>query len=199
LASDLVKTSNNTLCSAQNTFNYIYSGTPSGVTPSWSGVNNFHAYANQVSINFPNSVPTINAMFTGPSFSAATSTLNGSLFVAATAPFSCPTTLANQTVTCPFSNINNCPQNSSSQTPVFSQSYCDSTVSTSAAAQIANEQKVNSTAWQNNLIKLSTILSNTSTTSLTFSPLIDSASSLASSIQNFEPVLNNGINLVLLF
>jgi hypothetical protein len=180
LASDLIKTSNNTLCNAQNTFSYIYSGTPQGVNPSWSGVNNFQTYANQIAINFPNAVPTINTIFNTPNsyFAAAVA-----LYAPATAPFGCPTLIS--VVPCPFVNTNNCPQATTDQIPVFSQNYCNSSISTSAAGLIANEQKINSTVWYESLMSLSNSLSSTSTASLSFSSLMNSASTLDSSIQNF--------------
>jgi len=98
----------------------MFDGTPAGITPSWSGVNNFNKYASQVSTSFPNVIPTINNQLSSsnPVFTAATDTTSGSLYSNAIAAYACPTTLTSQTVACPFSDPSACPQSSATPSPL---------------------------------------------------------------------------------
>ena len=67
LSSDLIKAATDTTCDITTVYNYLYDGSPQGVSPSWSGSANFNTYAQELSINYPNNVPNINSnIFTSP-------------------------------------------------------------------------------------------------------------------------------------
>jgi hypothetical protein len=95
LSSDLVKSASYTICTVNDAYNNIFQGTPPGVTPSWSGVNNFYQNALLLATNLPNVLPSINSVFS-PS-----------------GPFSCPFA---DTIQC-----TNAGGNASQQTPIFSK------------------------------------------------------------------------------
>ena len=59
MTSDWIKQSNFTICTVDNSFNELFDGTAEGVTPAWSGVDNFNTFASEISTNHPNVIPTL--------------------------------------------------------------------------------------------------------------------------------------------
>ena len=198
ISSDLFANLDDTTCDLNGTFNYLFSGTPAGYTPLWSGADNFNQYAQNLSINFPNAMPTLNNYFQSAQYTQLTNTASGSLYALATT-YACNSGLASTTVSCPFSSTTSCPNNASTtQTPLFSINYCDANVSTSSAALIAGEQSTNTTTWQTSLIALNQNIQQATNNPVSFSNLVSQTSSLSTTIQNFKPGLSSAINLVLL-
>jgi hypothetical protein len=137
VSSDLLANLNDTTCDITATFNYLFDGTPQGYTPQWSGANNFNGFASQISINFPNAMPTLNTLFQSSQFSLLAGA-NSSLYTAATT-YTCPSSLATTAVSCPFNDPTKCASSSTTQIPVFSQNYCNSNISSSSVSLIQNE------------------------------------------------------------
>jgi hypothetical protein len=129
-------------------------------------------------------------------FTSVLDTTPTSLYTAATAAYACPTTLATQTVTCPFATLNKCPGATATQIPVFSQSFCQSNVATSASAQVQAEQTANSTAWNTNIGGLKTLVSSAAANPVSFIDLTSQAATLSNSILNYKPTLSSTIILV---
>ena len=136
ISSDVVKNTDHTICTVNKTLTELFDGTESGITPVWSGVDNFNTYATQISTNFPNTIPTLDEIFTSTEYQTATSTSSGSVYDSAIAAYNCPTSLSSSSVTCPFANSSSCVGSSSTQVPQFSSDFCETSVNTSAAAQI---------------------------------------------------------------
>ena len=63
IASDLLANLDDTTCDLNATFDYLFDGTPAGYAPYWSGADNFNTYAQNLQINFPNVMPTLNNIF----------------------------------------------------------------------------------------------------------------------------------------
>ena len=59
MSSDWIKQTDYTICSVDYTLNELFDGTAEGVTPTWSGVDNFNEYASQIATNHPNVMPTL--------------------------------------------------------------------------------------------------------------------------------------------
>lgn len=137
ISSDLLANLNDTTCEINTTFNYLFDGTPVGFTPQWSGADNFNSFAQNLSINFPNSMPTLMGVFTSNQYSLVTGNGSGSLY-ANSQTYTCPSSLATNTVTCPFSSTSSCAGGAATQIPTFSQDYCNPSVSTSSSALISN-------------------------------------------------------------
>jgi hypothetical protein len=138
IASDLLANLDDTTCDVNATFNYLFDGTPAGYSPSWSGADNFNAYAQNLSINFPNVMPTLNNIFQTPQYTQLTGNGSGSLYTPATT-YACAQALASSTVSCPFSNGSACANGSSTQVPVFSMNYCNANITTSSVSLIQGE------------------------------------------------------------
>ena len=77
ITSDLIANLNDTTCEINTTFNYLFDGTPQGVTPAWSGADKFNTYAQNLSINFPNTMPVLNDVFQSTQFNLLTNNTNG--------------------------------------------------------------------------------------------------------------------------
>lgn len=129
-------------------------------------------------------------------FTSVLDTAPTSLFTAATTAYACPTTLATQTVACPFSTLSKCPGATATQIPVFSQTFCQSNVATSASAQVQAEQTANSTAWNTNIANLKTLVSSAAQTPVSFTDLTNQAATLSDSILNYKPTLSSTITAV---
>jgi hypothetical protein len=137
LSNDLIKSATDTTCDISTVYDYLYDGSPQGFSPIWSGANNFNSFAQELSINYPNTVPTINnIIFASSSYTAATATTANSLYNNAISPFNCPSSLSSSTVSCPFASAASCFNNNPIQTPSFSQDFCNANVSTSAMSLI---------------------------------------------------------------
>lgn len=196
IASDLLANLDDTTCDFNGTFNYLFDGTPVGYTPVWSGADNFNQFAQNLSINFPNTMPTLNAYFQSAGYTQLTNTAPGSLYALATT-YACNSVLASNTVSCPFSSATSCANGSSTQTPLFSINYCDANVTTSSAALIAGEETANTTAWQTSLIALKQNIQQVTNSPVSFNDLVSQTSTLSNSIQNMKPGLSSAIDLVL--
>lgn len=198
IASDLFANLSDTTCDITATFNYLFDGTPAGYTPQWSGADNFNFYAQNLSINFPNTMPTLNNIFQSTQYTQLVSTASGSLYTAATT-YNCNTNLATQTVGCPFSTTSSCPNNgSTTQIPVFSNNFCIANISTSSAALIQSEENTNTTLWKNSLVSLQQNISQIISNPINFSNLVSQTSTLSGSIVNLKPGLASGIDAVTL-
>jgi hypothetical protein len=196
IASDLLANLDDTTCDFNGTFNYLFDGTPVGYSPVWSGADYFNQFAQNLSINFPNAMPTLNMYFQSASYAALTSTAPGSLFTLATT-YPCNSGLASTTVACPFSSASSCANNgSSTQTPLFSVNYCNANVSTSSAAMIAGEESTNTTTWKTSLINLNQDIQQATINPVSFSNLVSQTSSLSTTIQNMKPGLSSAIDIV---
>lgn len=138
ISSDLLANLNDTTCDINTTFNYLFDGTPQGFSPQWSGADNFNSFAQNLSINFPNAMPTLLTVFSSNQYSLVTGNGSGSLYLNSQT-YTCPSALGSSTVACPFSSASSCAGGTATQVPIFSQDYCSSNVSTSSAALISNE------------------------------------------------------------
>jgi hypothetical protein len=121
LSADLVAQTNYTICRVDETFTQLFDGTAPGVTPSWSGADNFYTYAQQISTNFPNTLPDLTTDFTSAEYQNAVDSNPGSLYAQAVSPYNCPSGLSSTTVQCPFASSFECQGGSPAQTPIFSQ------------------------------------------------------------------------------
>jgi hypothetical protein len=166
--------------------------------PAWSGVDNFNMFAEQISINFPNSIPTINSIFTSPSFTTVTSNVSNSPFNQAVTQYACPNTLTSSTVSCPFSDINKCVNASNTQMPVFSSQFCNESFTSSTAQLVSKEQQTNSTMWQQSLVSLSVMVADLTVNPIDFTQLVDQSSQLQSSITTYQPQMYSRIQVVIL-
>jgi hypothetical protein len=140
VSSDLLQETNYTLCNVNNTLSDLFSGTPAGASPSWSGVDNFNTFASEITSNFPNSIPTLAGIFTSSSYTAATSNIAGTAYTKAVTTYACPSLLSTSQVPCPYSNVSLCAGGISAQTPIFSEQFCNSTNPQSAAGMVLTEQ-----------------------------------------------------------
>jgi hypothetical protein len=195
IASDLLANLNDTTCDVNATFNYLFDGTPAGYTPQWSGADNFNFYAQNLSINFPNTMPTLNSIFQSNQYSQLTSNGTGSLYFAATT-YNCNSGLASTTVDCPFTSSSSCANGSSTQIPMFSQNYCNPNVSTASVSLIQGEENTNTTQWQTSLINLQQSISSATANPISFTNLVSQTSTLSGSIVNLKPGLASGIDAV---
>ena len=150
ISSDLLANLGDTTCDFENTYNYLYSGTPAGVSPAWSGVSNFNNFANGLATNFPNSLPLLDGVFQSNLYDSLTSNSSSSTLYQTAMVFTCPTALAANTVSCPFADVNSCINGDNLQIPIFSQSYCDNNITTSASSMIQAEMQT-TTQWKASL------------------------------------------------
>ena len=150
ISSDLLANLGDTTCDFENTYNYLYSGTPAGVSPAWSGVSNFNNFANGLATNFPNSLPLLNGVFQSNLYDSLTSNSSSTTLYQTAMVFTCPTALAANTVSCPFADVNSCINGDNLQIPIFSQSYCDNNITTSASSMIQAEMQT-TTQWKASL------------------------------------------------
>lgn len=198
VTSDLLTNLRDSTCEAETTFNYLFDGTPKGFSPAWSGADNFNSLAQNLSINFPNVIPTLNTIFQGSQYDSVVSNATNSLYVLATT-YNCPTANATQTVACPFPNNSSCFNGSATQIPTFSLEYC-ATNSTlfpnSSAVLIAGEQQVNSTTWKNSLISLQSNINNANGNPNSFDSLVSKTSTISTSLQSMKSSLSSGITTV---
>lgn len=137
LSSDLIKQTDYTICSADDTLTQLFEGTQPGVSPSWAGADNFYSYALQISTNFPNALNDLNSQFTSNEYQTVASTTSGSAYAQAISTYSCPSSLSSSTVTCPYANFFQCAGGVQAQTPTFSKQFCNTSVNTSAASMVA--------------------------------------------------------------
>jgi hypothetical protein len=121
LSSDLIKQTDYTVCSVDDTLTELFEGTAAGVTPSWAGADNFYTYASEISTNFPNALNDLNVEFTSSQYQTVASTTSGSAYSQATTTYNCPSSLSSSTVTCPYANFFQCAGGVQAQTPVFSK------------------------------------------------------------------------------
>lgn len=185
ITSDLLANLNDTTCDFNATYDYLYTGTPSGYSPSWSGANNFNSFAQSLSVNFPNTMPTLNNLFQTTQY---TNLVSGTLYTNAIT-YNCPTALASTTVACPFDNTNNCPNSSSTPIPSFSNNFCSNSTNSSSTSLIQNEQNTNTTAWKNALVNLQQSISQATTNPVSFTDLVSQTSTLSGSLENLRPGL----------
>jgi hypothetical protein len=196
IASDLLANLDDTTCDLNGTFNYLFDGAPVGYSPAWSGADNFNQFAQNLSINFPNAMPTLNNIFQSQQYSQLADKTSNSLYALATT-YACNTNLSSTTVSCPFSSASSCVNGSSTQTPLFSMNYCNTNISTSSASLITAEENTNTTMWQSALTSLQQNISQATTTPVSFSSLVSQTSSLSTSIQNLKPGLASAIDAVI--
>lgn len=60
----------------------------------WSGADNFNTYAQQIAVNFPNTLPFISTLFASTTYTAVTENTTNSLYNKALTGFTCPSNLA---------------------------------------------------------------------------------------------------------
>ena len=137
ISADLLANLNDTTCDINTTFNYLFDGTPVGFSPQWSGADNFNSFAQNLSINFPNAMPTLLSVFSSSQYASVIGNGSGSLY-ASSQTYACPSGSAASTVACPFGSVSSCAGGTATQVPIFSQDYCNSNVSTSSAALITS-------------------------------------------------------------
>ena len=143
-------------------------------------------------------MPSLAAIFTSTTYTDTTSNTTGSSFNNAVAPYNCPSALASNTVTCPSHSLSSCVNSSNSQIPLFSQQYCNASNPQSAAAQIKNEQTINSTSWHTSLVNLSALVNTYATTPPDFTQMVSQSSQLQAGITQYQPQLQSGIQAVII-
>lgn len=132
ITSDLIANLNDTTCDVNTTFDYIFDGTPAGYTPAWSGADKFEAYALNLSINYPNTMPILNDVFQSSLYSSVTNTNGITLYSSATL-YVCPFNFASASVPCPFNDSSLCVNNGTNQIPIFSQNFCNPNITNTSA------------------------------------------------------------------